>query len=200
MPKPPRRGAPRGVAPTLHTLYASQLAAVVADRTAPRETDLGDERGWLLSSGAARAVEPFLTALPADDADLARYAGLSGPAAARLLGALAPHQLDDRQNDAPTLSAMLRAAVAHPEGVEVHGYLVGPARRDERVTAEGVDVYGLHFLDVRSEHDPDCQCELLWDAVVDQLGIADAVTGPHEITLRINPWRPNEPCWRLWWD
>jgi len=206
MPEPRRPRAPHTAArmlrtpDTLHTLYATQLAVVRGDPAAHPETDLGDDRGWLVTSGVAEAVQPFVTHLPRDDADLARYAGLDAGAAATLLDRLNPHQLDDRQNDAPTLGSLLRAAVAHPDDVEVHGYLVGPARRDERITAEGIDVYGLPIFDVRADHDSGCQCELLWDTVVTRLGVADAVTGPHEVTLRMNPWRPNEPCWRLWWD
>jgi hypothetical protein len=32
------------------------------------------------------------------------------------------------------------------------------------------------------------------------LGVDDAVRMPDAITARLNPWRPYEPCWSLWWD
>ena len=198
MPQPP--GAAGAVPPPLDPRYAAQLDAVLADPLAPATTDVGDERGWLVARGVARLVEPFVTARPSDDADLARFAGVSGASAIALLERLDERHLADRQNAGPSLGTVVRAAAAHPDELEVHGYVVGPGRRDERLTAEGVDVYGLPLLDVRPDHDGQCQCELLWDGVVEHLGVDDAVTGPHEITRRINPWRPNETCWRLWWD
>ena len=186
--------------PTLRARYSDQLLAVLTDAAAPRSTDLGEERGWLLRADVPDVVQPFLTHSPDDDTDLARYAGLDATAAAMLLDRLTPIQLEDRQNDGPTLGTLLRAAVAHPDDVEVHGYLIGPARRDERITAEGVDIYGALDLDITPGHHADRQCRELWELVQNELGIDDARCRPDEITPRINPWRPNEQCWSLWWD
>jgi len=186
--------------PTLRARYSDQLLAVLTDAAAPRSTDLGEERGWLLRADVPDVVQPFLTHSPDDDTDLARYAGLDATAAAMLLDRLTPIQLEDRQNDGPTLGTLLRAAVAHPDDVEVHGYLIGPARRDERITAEGVDIYGALDLDITPGHHADRQCRELWELVQHELGIDDARCRPDEITPRINPWRPNEQCWSLWWD
>ena len=186
--------------PTLRARYSDQLVCVLSDAAAPLSTDLGEKRGWLLRAGVPDIVQPFLTHSPDDDADLARYAGLDATAAAMLLDRLTPIQLEDRQNDGPTLGTLLRAAVAHPDDVEVHGYLIGPARRDERITAEGVDIYGTLDLDITPGHHADRQCRELWELVQHELGIDDARCRPDEITPRINPWRPNEPCWSLWWD
>ena len=36
--------------PTLRARYSDQLVAVLTDAAAPRSTDLGEERGWLLLS------------------------------------------------------------------------------------------------------------------------------------------------------
>lgn len=172
---------------SLRALYAAQRAELAADPGAPPRTQLDEERGWLVTQGVAQVVEPFVTHLPDDDADLARYAGLDAAAALELLDRLTPQQLADRQNDAPALGTLLRAAVAHPDDVEVHGYLVGPARTDERISAEGVDLYGLPDL------------EPVWAAAL-ELGIEGALREPDAVSPRINPWRPYEPCWRLWWD
>jgi len=198
MPQPP--GAPGAVPPTLHDRYAAQLDAVRADPFSAPTTDDGDPRGWLVTRGVARLVQPFVTAVPPDDADLARFAGVAGAAATALLDRLDARQLADRQNAAPSLGTLLRAAAGHPDELEVHGYLIGPARSDERISAEGVDLYALPNLDVRPDHDEACQCELLWHLVRDLLDADDATTLPDAITARTNPWRPNEPCWRLWWD
>lgn len=198
MPKPP--GASSAIPPTLHTRYAAELATVLRDPTAPTTTDLGGARGWLVTEGVATLIQPFVTAMPQDDLDLARFAGVSGAAATALLERLDAQQLADRQNAAPSLGVLLRAAAAHPDDVEVHGYLVGPARVDERISAEGVDVYALPCLDVRPDHGRGCQCELLWHLVADLLQTDAGAALPDSISRRTNPWRPNEPCWRLWWD
>ncbi len=186
--------------PTLRDLYARQLDAVRGDPMASSTTDLGAPRGWLLSTGAVDLVEPFLLRLPADDGDLARYAGLDGDTAATLLAVLPPVELDDRQNDAPTLGALLGSAAAHPDDVELHGYLVGPARTDERLTAEGLYAYGGPDVDVTPDHHPGCECARLWAWVQHELGVDDAVRMPDEIRRTLNPWRPYEPCWSFWWD
>ena len=182
---------------SLRDVLTAQLAGV--DPHAEPPGHLG-ERGWLLHQGVADVLQPFVTALPRDDHDLVRYAGLTASAAGVLLETLTPQQLADRQNAAPTLATLLQAAVRHADDVELHGYVVGPARPDERLTAEGVDVYGLPFLDVLPDHGEGCECDRLWALVTERLELDPSVCGPHEITLRVNPWRPNEPCWRLWWD
>ncbi len=176
---------------TLRTIYALQRDDVLADPGAAPTTQLHEERGWLVTRRVVDVVEPYVTSLPDDDADLARYAGLDAEAAADLLTLLTPGQLDDRQNDAPALGALLRAALAHPDDVEVHGYLVGPARTDERISAEGVDLYGVPFADTSDE--------AVWAAAL-ALGLDDARRPPDATTRHLNPWRPYEPCWRLWWD
>ena len=157
-------------------------------------------RGWLVTSGVTDVVAPFVTHLPADDGDVARFAGLDASAARALFEILTPEQLEDRQNDAPSLGVLLRATVAHPDEVELHGYLVGPVRTDERLTAEGCLVYSAPDLDITPRHDPGCRCGELWALVRRDLGITDASCLPHEVTRQVSPWRPNEPCWSLWWD
>jgi hypothetical protein len=186
-------------APILRDLYSTQLERIRADPIAPQVTDLGEDRGWLLRAGVPDVVQPFLTRTPADDADLAVYAGLDAVAAADLLNRLTDAQLADRQNAAPTLGTLLRATVEHPDDVEVHGYLVGPARRDERLTAEGIDVYGLPGLDVTPSDHAGCESDRLF-GLVRELGVDEAEWPPDSVITRVNPWRPNETCWHLWWD
>jgi hypothetical protein len=183
----------------LTAVFRDQLDQVLAVSGADIDSDVGP-RGWLLSSGVTDVVGPYVTHLPLDDGDLARFCGLGAPAAQALLERLTPTQLSDRQNDAPTLGTLLRAAVAHPGQVELHGYLVGPVRGDERITAEGVWLYVAPDLDISPRHDPGCQCDELWTIAQRDFGLDDAHCSPHELTRRINPTRPTEPCWSLWWD
>ncbi len=183
---------------TLAELYRRQLEA--ADPEVPRTPP----PGWLLSTGVADVVEPFITRMPDDGADLARFAGLGATAAAELLRLLPPGELDDRQNWAPTLGTILRSAVAHPGLVEVHGYLVGPARADERLTAEGVVVRAWLDLDVTSTHEDGCQCGVLIDRVRDELGIADDEQPPDEVRPLFEGSAGSAAGtptgWVLWWD
>lgn len=182
--------------------------------TDTHDTD-DDARGWLLRTGVVDLVAPFVTRLPTDPGDLTRFAGLDGGTAAQLLERLSPVRLADRQNHAPTLGTLLAAAAAHPEEVELGGYLVGPGRADERITVERLDVYGVGTLlapdrpgtpitpadvaaDVR-RMDPDATAMLVW-GLVQHLGVDDATGPPDLVTERVNPWRPNETCWSLWWD
>lgn len=120
---------------------------------------------------------------------LTRFAGLGG-LEARLIGsAMTRKQLAERQNDGPTQSSVLAAAARNPGTVEVHGYVVGPDRSDERFTAEGVFLYDESI----ASH------EQAMDAARTRFGL-DHLQGPSEVSLVENPWRPGEKAWRLWWD
>lgn len=180
----------------------------------PPADSLYGSSGWTTEAGIDRLLGPFAvgrgrsiapgirlpgptgtsaTPLPAEGG-IARFAGLDAAAAVELLDLLPPGQLGDRQNDGPTLGALLRSAVAHPGVVEVHGYLVVPPRPDERVTGEGVFVYGS-FDDVARLEDG-----AVWAELRTAYGLGDATAPPDELVVRRNRWRPDEPCWRLWWD
>lgn len=195
---PPSR--PSRPATTLRSVFARQFERVRADPTAEAVTDVGTPRGWLVERGVCDLLEPFVTHLPRDDGDLARYAGLTGDVAAVLLDRLPAVELDDRQNDAPTLGCLLEAAAAHPAEVELHGYLVGPARTDERLTAEGLLVADAPRVDVLPDHGPGCECAQLWAHVQERLGVDDAVRMPDEIRPARLRSRPEERAWSLWWD
>lgn len=184
----------------LRTRYERELAGALEYRLAPRRTVVGSRRGWLLDTGVVDLIEPFRTTGPDHAGDLARFAGLDGETAAALLRVIHPVDLDDRQNDAPTLATLLRSAVEHPDEVEVHGYLVGPARVDERVTATGLCAYVAPDLDITPGHHLGCECERLWEVVRRDLGVDDAVRMPDGIERALNPWRPYEQCWVLSWD
>ena len=186
--------------PTLRDLYARQLERVRDDPTAAACTTVGTARGWLLDTGVADLVAPFVTRLPDDDADLARFAGLDGATAALVLERLPAVELEDRQNDAPSLGALLTAAARHPDEVELHGYLVGPGRTDERLSAEGLFAYGAPDVASDPGHGAGCLCEELWAWVQAELGVDDAVRMPDDIRPVLNRWRPYEPGWCLWWD
>lgn len=182
--------------PSLSVLFQGHLDAL-ADASAPGHTG---PRGWTVASGATDVVGPHVTYLPTGPEDLAYFHGLGAGSAEKLLARLSEVQLADRQGDAPSLGNLLRAAVAHPSVIELHGYLVGPARTDERITAEGIYVYDRPELTVSPDHEAGCQCAELWEYTQLDLGVDDARWMPNEIRPRVNAWRPDEPCWSLWWE
>lgn len=123
------------------------------------------------------------------DTGLVRFAGL-GSSEARAIGSvMSRRQLAERQNEGPTTSAVLSAAARNPGVVEVHGYVVGPDRDDERFTPEGVYLYD----------DEISSKEQAVAAARSRFGL-DFEAEPAEVSAVENPWRPGEKSWRLWWD
>jgi hypothetical protein len=119
---------------------------------------------------------------------LVRFAGMGSDQAQVLLGSVSRKQLAERQNESPTLGAILTSAADHPGRVEVLGYVVGPDRSDERLTADGVFVYDDTITDEATA----------WETIRSRYGLRDA--GAAEVHREENPWRPGEKAWRLWWD
>ncbi|GMA23064.1 hypothetical protein GCM10025864_08230 [Luteimicrobium album] len=134
--------APR--VPSLRAVWQSHLDEHDPDDCGRFGTPAPDHHhGHLLGSTVPELVEPFVRGLLVDlpgPTDIVPFTRLDGDAAAELLDVLAPPDLDGRQNDAPTLRAILEATASHPDRLDVHGYAVGPGRCDERLTAEGVHV------------------------------------------------------------
>lgn len=178
------------------------LAAQMAERTS-RSGEYGPP-GW--TQGIADQFAPFTseayvpgsygqytvggrTVTYSNGEGLTRFAGLGGPQARAIGSSMTRKQLAERQNDGPTASAILAAAARNPGVVEVHGYVVGPNREDERFTAEGVYVYDESIG----------SAEQMLAAAESRFGL-DHLTEPDEITLVETPWRPGERAWRLWWD
>lgn len=117
------------------------------------------------------------------------YDGINGDAAAGLLSSLPTGAGPDSHNGAPAIGSMLRAAHRYPGRVEVGGYLVGPDRADERVSADTLLLYA----------DTDRTADEAWQSAREKLQFGECAE-PTEAQLVENPWRPGEKCWRFWWD
>lgn len=168
-----------------------------------------DRHGWMLRTGLERPLEPVLLPDALGAASFYRFVDLDAHVAADLLERLpADYLATERQNDGPTIGAVLRSVVAHPQRLRAHGYVVGPGRCDERLTVEGVLVRCDHEFAVGEHHGPGCQCDELYRFVVG-LGVDDAAVPPHEVT----PWwgwgprdgdgtgaAGSDHWYRLWWD
>jgi hypothetical protein len=198
-------------------LWEAQLDA--ASRVRRRTGEVLGPRGW--TAAAAAVLAPYTTSAHVPyayhdyrpygssrtvhevngDDGCVRFAGVGAAVAGRLLTLLDEPQLGVRQGDGPTLGAVLRAAVAHPGVVEVHGYAVGPRSAAERVVAEGVFLYALPELQVPEwPHDGPCECTRLWAQARERYGVDDALGMPQELQRRTNLWRAGELCWRLGWE
>lgn len=189
---------PRETLRSAWTRFAELPADLLLDQVpGPRE------RGW--TTALLDVVEPFTTGVPPHPGDVVRFRDLPWTAAAQLLSLLPPGELGDRQNDAPSLGSVLRAAVGHPREIEVHGYLVPPSRVDERLTAEGVVVYdhpeleefGLSELPELTGGQ-ECACREFWACVQASFGLTDA-TSPPQVVVRRECRRTGRQGWYLWW-
>ena len=132
----------------------------------------------------------------ADYVPLARIDYIQARLALRLLPPLA---LKDRQNRAPDLGSLLRACAASEGDIWLQGYLIGPARSDERLSVDGIfiaqDERGPWRVD--TFHTAACQCQGLWGYLQGELGLDGAM--PDEII-----WHEMDATgaqgWWLWWD
>ena len=132
----------------------------------------------------------------ADYVPLARIDYIQARLALRLLPPLA---LKDRQNRAPELGSLLRACAASEGDIWLQGYLIGPARSDERLSVDGIfiaqDERGPWRVD--TFHSAACQCQGLWGYLQSELGLDGAM--PDEII-----WHEMDATgaqgWWLWWD
>ena len=175
----------------------------------PGEKPLYGRRGWTMDS--ADTLQPFTSESYepnsytkkfdpafADQADhnefysngdmgLVRFSGADAAAATSLLKTIPPRAQVDGQNDGPPLRTILEATRDNPGRIEFGGYIAGPDRLDERVSAS--TVYSYDDTD-----DPD----EAWASASKLLG--NHASKPDEVTQEENPWRPGEKSWRFSWD
>lgn len=133
--------------------------------------------------------------------DYVPFAGLDAQAATDLLAVLSEDALQDRQNQAPTLRALLRACAQGGGRVRLCGYGIGPQRHDERLSVEGLWVSdpGLAGFEVSPTHAPGCGCQGLW-ARVSQRYQLDAEGAPDELRRLCPTWAGGQDGWWFWWD
>ncbi|HLS00525.1 MAG TPA: hypothetical protein VK054_00865, partial [Beutenbergiaceae bacterium] len=84
---------------------------------------------------------------------------------------------------------IMKSAASHPGKVEFGGYIAGPDRSDERISADTVFIF-----------DEEADANALLLKARDHYGLSDATRAPDELQLVEVPWRPGEKAWRLWWD
>ena len=184
-------------------------------------TGLYGPRGWTVRAGVWRELarcrdELRSTVIPAEfgnnprgliteegapQEDYTPYHDLGPGVARRLLNILPPAQLDDRQNLAPTLGALLHACAGAEGRVRLSGYAIGPQRPDERITVEGlwIEDRDLLTVEISDVHDEFCGCLVLWDTVRSRYEL-NAEAMPDEIRTVRRHWSHGPLGTWLWWD
>lgn len=193
---------------TLADVYARHLREVRDGASSPTEdalalalsatgAEMPADQGWVLESGAAEVIGPFVKRLPQARHQTAEFTGLDTPAAVALLARIPAKHLETRENDSPTVGAFLRATVEHPEHVRPFGYVVGPGRPDERIAVTGARVYGLPGI--RPKVDDSVHPDETWEMLRRELKL-DALAPPDDLRRRPVLLPSRHPCWVLWWD
>lgn len=131
--------------------------------------------------------------------DYVPFCEMNSKEAQTLLEVLPEDALEDRQNCAPSLRAMLQACVQGSGSVRLSGYGIGPQRYDERISVEALWVADEDLADlwISPTHAEGCQCRQLWDTVSSRYHL-DAQGEPDELRRTQDP--TGQAGWWLWWD
>ena len=135
-----------------------------------------------------------------DTGDYARFADLSGEEARRLRTLLPPLARDDRQNNAPRISDLLRAAT-RIDGLTLEGYVIRAPRLDERVSIDTVCVPESAIIahTGRPIDDASCPSYEHWLTLAQVLGLGAEAVPPDEMRFLVRD-ASSARWWWAWWD
>ena len=154
---------------------------------------------WLDDRGIATLLTPYLCD-GWDLGDYARFADLTGTDARRLASLLPKDARDDRQNNAPRIIDLLRAA-SRIDGLSLEGYVIRAPRRDERVSIDTVLVPESAIIahtgaPIDDERYPSYQH---WLTLATVLGLGEEAIPPDEMRLLVRD-GSSMRWWWAWWD
>lgn len=109
---------------------------ILLDEEEPYPEGMYGPPRWLEDRGISALIAPYLCG-GWDLGDYARFADLSGADARQLASLLPKDARNDRQNNAPRIVDLLRAA-SRIDGLSLEGYVIRAPRRDERVSIDTV--------------------------------------------------------------
>ena len=173
-------------------------------------------RGWTVMDGITTLTLPYSDWMWPDLArvapsinaarmiDYLPYFGADAWLASRLLDRLPGPSLDERQNYAPKLESILKFVCNHWGKALFSGYLIGPQRFDERLSADALYVStDLLGVGIEAEDNPEAAYRALLEH--EQL---DPEGSPDEVSLwsaeRVHAVGKESGedslYWRFWWD
>ena len=129
-----------------------------------------------------------------------RFADLTGLDARRLSTLLPKDARDDRQNNAPRIIDLLRAAT-RIDGLTLEGYVIRAPRRDERVSIDTVLVPESAIIahtgaPIDEDRYPSFQHWLTLSSV---LGLGEEAIPPDEMRVLVRDGSSTR-WWWAWWD
>ncbi|MDO4243053.1 MAG: hypothetical protein Q4C85_04720 [Actinomyces sp.] len=199
-PAPDPRGAGPGAAEETEGMYGPRGWSVRAGVWHELAQCRDDLRSTVLPADYGLAPTGLIDdGVPVDD--YTPFHDLGPATARRLLDILPRAQLEDRQNLGPTLGTLLRACARAGGRVRLSGYAIGPQRRDERLSVEGLWVADPDLLDheLCEIHDEHCHCREVW-ALVSRRYDLDALAMPDEVKTLRRYWTHGPVGTWLWWD
>lgn len=159
-------------------------------------------RGWTVLSGVATLALQYSDWMWMDLAsecpgvkleamiDYLPFFGADAWLAKRLRAKIPEESLEERQNYAPSLKSILEFTIEHPDEVLFSGYLIGPQRFDERLSADAIYITPkLLGLDQENTDVLEAHTAMM------NLGL-DQISSPDEVCLYVH----NGLYWRFWWD
>ena len=154
---------------------------------------------WLDDRHVTALLSPYICE-GWDTGDYARFADLSGADARRLRSLLPPLARSDRQNNAPRIADLLRAAT-RIDGLTLEGYVIRAPRWDERVSIDTVCVPESAIIahtgrPIDDSSDPAYQH---WLTLADVLGLGDDAIPPDEMRILTRDATATR-WWWAWWD
>ena len=154
---------------------------------------------WLDDRHVTALLSPYICE-GWDTGDYARFADLSGADARRLRTLLPPLARDDRQNNAPRISDLLRAAT-RIDGLTLEGYVIRAPRWDERVSIDTVCVPESAIIahTGRPIDDSSYPAYQHWLTLADVLGLGDDAIPPDEMRILTRDATATR-WWWAWWD
>ncbi len=154
---------------------------------------------WLDDRHVTALLSPYICE-GWDTGDYARFADLSGADARRLRSLLPPLARSDRQNNAPRIADLLRAAT-RIDGLTLEGYVIRAPRWDERVSIDTVCVPESAIIahTGRPIDDSSYPAYQHWLTLADVLGLGDDAIPPDEMRILTRDATATR-WWWAWWD
>ena len=154
---------------------------------------------WLDDRHVSSLLAPYLCD-GWDTGDYARFADLSGADARTLSSLLPPLAREDRQNNAPRITDLLRAA-SRIDGLALDGYIIRAPRWDERVSIDTVCVPENAIIAQTGQPIDETAFPTYqhWLILADVLGLDDDATPPDDMRILARDTSTTR-WWWAWWD